>query len=147
MKLVEEKSFKVVGIKVESDWRGLHIEMPKAWQEVIKRANEIENRDSAYFFDICLQLVGDEFTQLVGCEVSDLEKIPEGMTGVEVPAATYVYYRHVQPVTEMANSFADMYEWAKTHGYTADPTDFKIQKSSFGDEEEHHLYIRVLEGK
>jgi hypothetical protein len=37
-----------------------------------------------------------------------------------------------------------MYNWAKNQGYTVDPTDFKIQKTSLLPEDGHHLYIRII---
>ncbi|KAA0546911.1 GyrI-like domain-containing protein [Bacillus sp. BGMRC 2118] len=144
LKIVELDSFKVVGIKVVSHWSGLSVEMPKAWQTIHQRVDELKNRTSPYFYDICLQLVGEEFTQLVGCEVRNLDEIPYNMEGYELPAASYIYVHHTLPVEQMYESFEKMYTWAKEHNYTIDPTDFKIQKTPIDGNNGHHLYLRII---
>ncbi|MBM6618040.1 GyrI-like domain-containing protein [Bacillus suaedaesalsae] len=145
MKIVELDSFKVVGLKVVSHWSGLSAMMPNAWQQIHQRVDELTNRTSPYFYDICLQLVGEDFTQLVGCEVSNLEEVPHDMEGYEILPASYIYSHHTLPVEQMYETFQSMYTWANENGYTIDPTDFKIQKTSMSSEEEgHHLFLRII---
>ncbi|NHM30930.1 hypothetical protein [Neobacillus terrae] len=71
---------------------------------------------------------------MVGCNVSNLENIPDDMVGVEIAAARYVYYHHLESVMEIADSFGKMIDWAKNPGYIVDPLNFKIQKSSMQSE-------------
>lgn len=144
MKVVELESFKVVGFKVVSHWSGLSIEIPKAWQQIHQRVSEVKNRTSPYFYDICLQLVGEEFTQLVGCKVSHLDEIPIGMEGYNVPTASYIYAEHTLPDYLMHETFQKMMDWAKEKSLTIDPADFKIQKTPMSGDEGHHLYVRLI---
>ncbi|MED1204117.1 GyrI-like domain-containing protein [Heyndrickxia acidicola] len=143
MEIIKLEPFCIVGMKVVCDWRGLSVEMPKAWEEIRNRVMEIENLESNEFYDICLRVQGEEFTQLVGCRVFEINDVPPGMTGVLIPAASYAYFHHLRPENEIADSFGKLHGWVKEQGYTVDPTDFKIQKSSHPQEDGHHLYLRI----
>ena len=56
MNIVTKPAFYVVGKKVSYTWEKLGSEMPAAWQEVLRRKGEFENRTSPYILDICLHL-------------------------------------------------------------------------------------------
>lgn len=145
MELVSKPSFNVIGKKVSCTWDKLGIEMPEAWKEVIQRKNEIKNRISPYILDVCLHVKNGEFTQLIGCEVSELADIPTGFDGKLIPEQKYVYTKHTGSVMEIATAFGEMIEWAKENNLTIDPEDFKIQYTPEENEAEgYDLYFKVL---
>lgn len=144
MKIVQKAPFKVVGIKVVANWEDLWVEMPKAWQKFISRHQEIQRRVSKTFIDISLDKEGQTYTQLIGSEVSDFEAIPEGMVGIEIPAQTYIHYRHEGPVKEIAASFGKMHAWADENRYAVDDFKVDIGYTEEGQEQEHDLFIRLV---
>jgi predicted transcriptional regulator YdeE len=146
MNIVTKPSFYVIGKKVSCTWERLGTEMPSAWNEVLSRKSEFENRVSPYILDICLHLRDGVFTQLIGAEVSRLSSIPAGFEGVQIPEQTYIYTKHTGSVMEIANSFGEMIDWAKENNHTIDPDDFKIQNTPDGiDEEGYDLYLKIVE--
>lgn len=108
MKVIQKNAFKVVGIKVKARWEELWTEMPQAWKRFMQRSEEIENRINDKFIDLSLQKDGDEYTQLICCEVSNFGKTPDGMTALEIPTQKYISYRHHGSLTEIAASFEDV---------------------------------------
>jgi predicted transcriptional regulator YdeE len=146
MKIVTKPAFNVVGKKVSCTWEKLGTEMPAAWQEVLQRKSEFENRTSPYILDICLHLRDGVFTQLIGAEVSNLSSIPEGFEGVSIPEQKYIYTKHTGPVMEIAHTYGQMIDWAKENNLTIDPDDFKIQYTPVDiDEEGYDLYFKMVE--
>ncbi|HYK74533.1 MAG TPA: GyrI-like domain-containing protein [Pseudoneobacillus sp.] len=145
MQIVKKEAFNVVGKKVVAPWQQLGTEMPKAWQEVMARRDEINHRTSPYILDICLQLVNGEFTQLVCVEVSDFVDIPNGFEGAHIPEQQYIYTKHTGSVMEIAETFGAMIQWAKDNHLTIDPLDFKIQYTHENSPEEgYDLYFKIV---
>ncbi len=135
----------IVGLEVEAEWQALWTELPEAWDRFRSRAHEIEHRAGNVYVDVSLGVEDDVYIQLVGAEVEEVGEVPEGMTALEVPAATYVHHNHIGPPAGIPDSFELMYGWAEDEEIPLG--DFKLDfgHTPAGDEEEHHLYIRVEE--
>lgn len=142
MEIRHKEALKLVGIKVETDWRHLATEMPAAWQVMRARQAEIENRVNNDFLDVCLQEKGEIYTQCVGVEVSHFDAVPEGMTAIEIPAQQYVYHLHTGSEDQIAATFGAMYAWALQNGIAVD--EFKIDRISSTTQTGHHLFIRIV---
>lgn len=145
MEIVERDGLRVVGRKVEADWEQLWTVMPEAWKEFIARCGEIGHRTGDAFLDLSLGREGDLYTQLVCVEVSELAAVPEEMVTLEIPSQSYIRHRHIGPAAKIAESFGAMYEWARSNGHPVDA--FKIDHgyTEGGQEEEHELFIRLLD--
>lgn len=136
----------VVGLRVQADWQMLWRTMPEAWRELIARRNEIPHRVSETLMDVSVCVDCGNYTQLIGAEVdrvSDSE-VPSGMSTVYVEPATYLYARHAGPVTEIAQTFGRMYDWARANRVQLD--EFKVDQgyTAEGTEVEHDLYVRII---
>lgn len=143
MEICRKEAFKLVGIRVEADWRGLGTEMPAAWQALRARQEEIAHRVDDDILDVCLYEGGGIFIQCVGVEVSRLDAIPEGMIGVDIPAQQYIYHLHRGSEDQIASTFGDMYAWANRNGIAADA--FRIDRTSSNSQTERFLFIRAFE--
>lgn len=144
MKIIEKEALTVIGIPVKAKWQELWRDMPVAWREFFSRHTEIEYRYGDAFVDISLDKVGDEYLQLICTEVSRVKRIPDGMRAIEIPAQSYIYHRHVGPVTGIAESFGKMYDWAHDSEHTAGEFKIDVGYTAEGDESEHDLYIGLL---
>ena len=146
MEIVEEGPVHLVGIEVTANWENLQIEMPKAWRTLFARYEQIKNRMGDDFMDVSLSAEDDQYIQLVAAQVFAFEDVPSDMMELDLPPQKYVYTVHSGPVEEIAKTFEEMYGWAKEHDIGVG--DFKIDRGyrPEGDEKQHELYIRVVEG-
>ena len=145
MEIVQFGPLTVVGSKVTADWKGLWVEMPKAWRAFLARRNEIKHRASDRFVDISLSEEEGEYNQLIGAEVSAVEDIPADMIAVEIPAQKYVHEHHMGPAAEIAATFGKMYAWARENHLAVDTFKVDIGYTFDGKESEHDLYVRIAE--
>jgi predicted transcriptional regulator YdeE len=134
----------IVGFKVEATWEELHRKMPKAWQILRRRFNEIENRKNNVMLDVSLKVEDGTYTQFLGAQVDDPGTIPEGMEFLRIPQQQYVHYRHQGPVVEIASSFGKMYEWGKGQNIRLDEFKLDVGYTAEGNEQIHDLYVRVV---
>lgn len=147
MKIVTKPSFEMIGIEVRAHWKELFEKMPEAWGRLFAAAGRIPHRKTGDFLEVSRSVENDVYTQLIGAEVEDGSKIPEGMKAVEIPEQQYIFHEHDGPVRDIASSFGSMYEWAKSENLMA--TEFKLDIGykpplQPGKEEHHKLYIQIL---
>lgn len=144
MQTTQLAELKVVGIQVKATFEELHTEVPRAWQNLINKAAEIPHRVNPVFVDISLSKEGDNYTELIGAEVSQFpEERDPHLKYITIPAQTYLHHRHEGPVKEIARSYGKIYEHARNHDLNAG--EFKIDRgyTADGRERAHDLYVRI----
>lgn len=141
MEIVEKAPVVVVGLPVRASWRELWVEMPKVWREFIVKYAEIEDRLGETFVDVSHDKVGAEYLQLVSTQVAKVRRIPDGMQAVEIPAQRYIHHKHVGPIENIAESFGNMYDWAREYGHSVGELKLDFGYTADGDELEHDSYI------
>ena len=92
----QEKRF-VIGISVKTSNENFHREGAPLWEKFYREniAEKIPNRINQNNVGVYTDYEGDytkPYTYIVGCEVSSLDSIPEGMKGVEMSASPYAIY-------------------------------------------------------
>jgi predicted transcriptional regulator YdeE len=144
MEIVRLPAFSVIGIRIEADWDGLWTVMPDTCHVLYSRCHEIPDRVDGLLMDIALEKRGNRYVQLIGAEVSTVETVPDGMESVEIPAQTYVHYRHEGDLPEIATSFDRIYEWGSQTDVNVD--DFKLDIGYSPDDASnpHDLYVRIV---
>ena len=145
MEIVELGGLIVIGLEVRATFRGLWREVPRAWEALFERSDEIPDRKGSAFVDVSVEVVDGLYRQVVGTEVARADAVPAGMVRVDVPGRRYVHWRHEGPVAGVANSFARMYDWARAEGL---PTGvFKLDRGYTPGfhERAHDLYVAVEE--
>lgn len=142
--LITKNEFKVIGMKITCDWSLLHIEMPKLWNKFTQRVGEIKNKTNEYIIDMNLQVVKNQFTELICVEVNDLSYIPEGMTGLVIPSQTYAYLKHEGTTEDIWKSFGELQSWIKETGLTRDPLDFKMDYCLSDPMLPHELFQKIV---
>lgn len=118
--------------------------MPKAWNIFIRRHTEIRHPSGEAFIDASLEKNGDQYLQLICIEVSQIEGIPHGMRAVEIPPQRYIHHQHLGPTSGIAETFGEMYDWARRQGRQAGDFKLDIEYSVGGDERVHDLFIGML---
>lgn len=69
-------------------------DIPALWQRFFSEniIEKIPNKLDGSFYSVYTQYEGDymqPYTAILGCKVSSLENIPEGMIGIEIPSGRY----------------------------------------------------------
>lgn len=113
-------------------------EIPRIWNHLISGLSRISNRInpsiyycvSRYFRD------SDDRSHLACVEVSSLDNVPEGMSGLTVPAGRYAVFTHKGELTELHATYRSIYEtWLPKAGL--EPTsllDFQYYDHRFGSD-------------
>lgn len=148
---MELESFNVIGISIRTtnennqsvqDILGL-------WNTFLKEGiiDKIPNKISTEIFSIYTDYQGDyiaPYTTILGCKVSSLDSVPEGMVGKKIPAGKYVK----KLVKGNLNEGVVFAEWEKIwnsdldRAYTAD---FEVygQKASNPEKAEIDIFVAV----
>ena len=93
-KLITKDTFQVIGIKIKTSNQRAVQDIAQIWgrffSEDIK--NKIPNKLSGDVFAIYTEYEGDHskpYSYILGCAVSSLGSIPDGMIGMTIPSAEY----------------------------------------------------------
>lgn len=143
-KIIERKSFKVVGYEFKSTLKNKsHTrDVPAFWEERGLGNGECETKLYAtqtpvkhgeYCLCINPNMESDEFSYLLSVEVGDFSKAQKDMYQLEVPAATYAVFT-TPPVKEddFVNSIQGTWkyileEWFPNSGYEIDETKYDFE--------------------
>ncbi len=144
MEIIEKNGFAVIGIKVEARWDELHEKMPKAWQKMMQCLDEVSDRQDDVMMNVSLSETDGVYKQLVGVEVAMDAEVPEGMTKVLIPPKKYVWHQHKGGLSEIAESFGKMYDWAEQQNIETGTFKIDYGYRKDGSEKTHDLFIRVI---
>ncbi|MGE0076461.1 MAG: GyrI-like domain-containing protein [Bacteroidales bacterium] len=127
MKKIEQ--FSIIGIAIRTTNENMQstTDIPILWnrffaeQVVTKIPNKIDNCLYCMYTDF----EGDytkPYTTIIGCKVSSLEIIPDGMVGKTIPAATYLTFTAIGNIQEGAvlNEWNKIWNMSLDRAYTAD---------------------------
>ena len=67
-------------------------QIPGLWRAFRERHGEIESALEGHYFGLCIGVEDDSFTYMAAVEARDLDKVPEGLCGLEVAAQTYAVF-------------------------------------------------------
>ncbi|PKD42595.1 GyrI-like domain-containing protein [Rhodohalobacter barkolensis] len=144
MKVVTLPEITLIGIEVKAHWKELHQKIPTAWEQLFTRKEELTNRTTDTYTEISVNVKDEIYTQLVGAEVKTGQPVPAGMTSLQIPKQSYLHFHHTGPLTEIAESFGNMYQWAEENGITTG--EFKIDRGYLPGlpDSPHDLYIKIV---
>ena len=147
-KIVKRKAFKVVGLKYYGN--DPKNNCPKLWQEFMKRIGEIRNA-LPVMESYGLMCTGEEdfvdgkFDYIASVSVSDLDNIPEGMVGAEIPEATYAVFTHKGRLDTLQETYEYIYgNWFQNSEY--EPlglNEFELYDDRFTGEESSQFDIYI----
>ena len=144
MEITNKDRMWVVGMPITAPWDDLWVEMPKAWKRFFDRHAEITDVVGDGYMDVSLRQDDDQYLQLVGAEVAEVGFVPQNMQAIEIPAQSYIHYRHNGAVSDIAGSFGRMYDWAERRGERAGTFKIDVGYSAGGDERDHDLFVGLL---
>lgn len=138
-----EKIF-VVGLSIKTSNKNFQTEGVPLWGRFFTEsiAEKIPARVNGDLLAVYTNYEGDftqPFTYILGCEVTNLSEIPEGMVGLEIPTADYSLYT---AKGEFPQSMLETWRaiWTSTNrSYT---TDFEIYPEDFNPE--RHPEVKIF---
>jgi predicted transcriptional regulator YdeE len=143
----EKKNKKlVVGIAIKTSNENFQKEGVALWarfykEEILKK---IPHRVDQNLLAVYTNYEGDytkPFTYLVGCEVSKVDVLPEGMTVVEVPAASYALFTATGSFPEsMGQTWGEIWKSKLKRSYT---TDFEVYGPDFNPQNNPEIKIYI----
>lgn len=143
----KEKKF-VIGITVRTsneDGRFLK-EVPPLWDRFFSEeiVGKIPNRINKGFLAVYTDYEGNftkPFTYIIACEVSSLDNIPEGMVGIEIPAARYATFtaKGEFPIS-LLQTWGSIWNSDIKRSYT---TDFELYSADFNPQNKPEIKVCV----
>jgi predicted transcriptional regulator YdeE len=140
-----KRVFKLVGIKGSGEYTNFGSEVPLQAKEILKRANEIQNRTDV---EIALfepkrnkeHLVGNYF---VGLIVSN--KVNEAPSGMEYIEIDKEYATTRGTISNVESLHSSLLKWIEEKGYERDPESFIIETYHpvENGEEEIEIYLPI----
>lgn len=146
METVTKKGFKVIGIKVRTTNEGMQAakDIGDLWNRFMSEsiAEKIPNKIDTSILSIYTNYDSDytkPYDTILGCSVSSLEKIPEGMVGQQFNQEKYVNFISKGNLTQGAvyNTWTEIWNQDLDRTYTADfevygdkaqdPTDAEVE--------------------
>ena len=143
----ESKRF-VIGISLRTSNEHFLQEAPPLWDRFYREnlAEKIPHRLNQDLYAVYTQYEGDftkPYTYIIGCPVSTLSQIPEGMIGIEIPAGHNAVFNVKGPFpTSMMQAWQNIWSSNLHRSYT---TDFEVYPPGFNlqPEPEIKIYIAV----
>lgn len=95
--IVSKGDFKVIGLTKKISNENAQKEIPEMWKQFILNnyLELIPNKRSSHIMALYTDYEGDHtkpFLYTIGCEVSSIDEVPEGMNGVKVPGNKYALF-------------------------------------------------------
>jgi len=143
--------FYVIGIAVRTTNQGQQssVDIPQLWHRFFAESilDQIPNKVDACFYSVYTDYAGDftqPYTAILGCRVSTLDNIPEGMVGKAIPGGEFVQFT----AKGSLNKGAVFSEWLKiwstklNRKYTAD---FEVygEKAQNPEDAEVGIFVAV----
>lgn len=153
-KIMTIKEIKVAGPKIRSTPENGQnfIQVPQFWQKFLKEKGweKIPNKtERAASFGICTNMhENGDFDYMIGYEVKDFSKIPDGMGSLIIPAGKYAVFTAKGKIPEKIQEvWKYIYsDWFKSSGYErADTEDFELYEEARVNlpEPETDIYIPI----
>lgn len=99
METIQKENLKIIGISVRTTNQNQQAakDIPALWEQFVttnvidKIPNKLDGKVFSVYTDYESDYMGS-YTTILGCEVSSLENVPEGMTTVEIPEDFYTNF-------------------------------------------------------
>lgn len=136
----------VIGVPIKTSNARFQEEAPLLWQRFYSEglAEKIPNRIDQNLIVVYTDYEGDytqPFTYLMGCSVSNLNTIPQGMRGIEIAESPYAVFTAHGPFPEaMVQTWHAIWESHILRSYT---TDFEVYPPDFDQQNTPEIKIYI----
>ena len=140
-------AFKVVGMKYHGTAQ--ENEIPQLWGEFMGRRDEIQHRVDtlvSYGVTTSYDFVSKEFDYTACIPVENIDEVPAGMVGIEIPEGVYAEFTTTMPTIKEGYEYA-YDKWLPQSGYIRDyRPEFEEYPGDFNPEDpksEFSFYVPI----
>ncbi len=136
----------IMGIQIRTSNDVCQTDMPQIWQKFFqeKILEKIPHKVNQTIYAVYTDYDGDytkPYSYLLGCEVSTLDNIPEGMVGTVVPASSYAVYKTQGEYPQgLANTWQMIWKAPYKRAYT---TDFEVYNPDFNPQTKPEVKVYI----
>ena len=127
--ITQKENIKIIGIAVRTTNKKQKAakDIPALWGSFTSKniAEQIPNKVNHNIYGIYTEYEGDytqPYTAIIGCEVTSLDNIPEGMISVELKAGSYSKFEAIGLLEDgiVYKKWEDIWKTPLSRAYTAD---------------------------
>jgi len=136
----------IMGIQIRTSNDTCLVDMPQIWEKFMKEKTlgKIPNKVSNTIFAVYTDYEDDytkPYSYIVGCEVSTLDSIPEGMVGTIVPASSFAVYKTQGEYPQgLASTWQTIWKAPYKRAYT---TDFEVYGTDFNPQNKPEVKVYI----
>ena len=133
-KLETQEKKLVIGMKIRTDNNKCLKDIPELWSKFIRESirEKIPHQVNNALLAVYTEYESDytkPYSYIVGCEVSTLDTIPEGLVGITVPQASYAVFTTEGPFPQgLGQTWQTIWKTPLKRAYTSD---FEVYGSDF----------------
>jgi predicted transcriptional regulator YdeE len=148
--VIQKPSINVIGIECRTSNapKDAPQDIPRLWGQFYSEdiINKIPNKASNEVIALYCDYEGDytqPYSLVIGCSVTSLDSIPEGMVAKIIPAGSYAVFRAIgeYPAT-LIETWGNIWQTKLNRTYTGD-YEFYGEKFSSGSSQEVEVYIAI----
>ena len=124
------------------------------WQEFVPRIGEVSNRVGVATYGLCCPAGENtddpnKFIYIAGVAVRDLNDVPDGMIGRQLPESEYAVFAHEGGLgPALGATFQEIFnDWLPSSGYQANGIDFEFYDERFNpvtNEGTFYIYVPIV---
>jgi predicted transcriptional regulator YdeE len=136
----------IMGIQIRTSNDVCQTDMPQIWQKFFqeKILEKIPHKVNQTIYAVYTDYDGDytkPYSYILGCEVSTLDNIPEGMVGTVVPASSYAVYKTTGTYPQgLASIWQMIWKAPYKRAYT---TDFEVYGTDFNPQTKPEVKVYI----
>jgi AraC family transcriptional regulator len=121
-RIVRRSAFQVIGMAGRFT-PATNSRIPELWARFVSRIPDVPQRRGAHTLGLCLDAAPDAadevgFTYVAGVEVERLERVPDGMMALTVPANTYAVFTHSGHIARLPDTVRQVWgHWLPASSY------------------------------
>jgi predicted transcriptional regulator YdeE len=145
-KMEKQEKKLVMGIMIRTDNEQCLKDMPQLWEKLFKEKilEKIPHKVNKTILAVYTDYEDDytkPYSYIVGCEVSTLDNIPEGLVGIIVPPSLYAVYTTAGPYPQgLSNTWQTIWKTPLKRAYTSD---FEVYSHDFNPQTKPEVKIYI----
>jgi AraC family transcriptional regulator len=118
---------KLAGLPFAGEFSVLGTEMPKIWKAFLGRESELGAADGVRY-GVHMQEQGGVMLECIAGPVADLNAVPDGMTGLRIPARRYAVFSHRGPMTGVQATYLTAFAAMEQLGLRPDESAWRLER-------------------
>jgi len=146
-KIITRESLQIIGIKIKTSNQNAMQDIPQLWNRFYAEdIKKIQNKLGEDVFAIYTEYEGNytkPYSYILGCTVSSLDPIPDGMTGMTIPSAKYeIFIAKGKMPDKVVETWQHIWQ-SEIDAKRVYKTDFEVYGEKYGNPENSEVEIYI----